>query len=186
MSISRFKRRKLVVRAPKAEMILRASITRDQLLYLAEIENTVLECEIAGDEEISERYSSIGDMLHANVTKLDLDENTMQIVDFAKRLAGEVSSSETRRHWFGSDSCWEYYVHTSTPWLHKKIDGKNAPSDDEWLLRSVPDQKIAMVDMALVVWDRDATLRTGARALRAYQDAHGLMQKRFSDDYVDE
>jgi hypothetical protein len=58
LNVSRFKRRKLQTRAHQARTILRASMSRDQLVHLDEIAVSILECEGRDDSEVGERWRS--------------------------------------------------------------------------------------------------------------------------------
>ena len=178
------KQRKLASKQDEIRALHRITLSRADVRHIDEIGNAVLECERLDDAEVGIRYRLIGDLIHANVTRLDLEEDTLQIVDIAKRIAGELVGTRLRRYWFDSDSCWDKWRPNHSPWFSRKIDGKNSEGD-EYMLRSIPDQKIAMVDMALVLLESDPTYRAGALALRKHQEDHCLLPDKFSLRHVD-
>jgi hypothetical protein len=168
MTESRFKRRKLASREHAAETMLRESIRRQDLLFLDEIALAVIESETADHAGLALRYRQVGGWLLANYSRLDLRISVFELRDFAKRLAAELSD-ELRKEWFSSDSCWDWYWHTGSPFLIKRKPGKEP---EEPSLRRIDLQEAVMVDIALIVWDRDAVFRAGAQALKRYHDAH--------------
>lgn len=78
MKRSRFQKRKDDRKAHEVSALYRNMLSRADFQHLEEIGHAVLECEGLDDEQVGARYRLIGDLLHANVTLLDLDENIWQ------------------------------------------------------------------------------------------------------------
>lgn len=140
-------------------------LTSDDIRGFNEIENAVLECaEGLHDGEIADRYDRIGEILLANASVHDLDEDIVNLQSFARCVACELLSKEMQaRHFRGN--CWALEPPVS------KWEGRNRDSSE---IRSIDKQKIAMTLILLRHLERDPKYLTATKVLIDYETRYEL------------
>lgn len=152
---------------------LELKITSADIHGCEEIALLLLECEGAGLEELRAHYARIGDILAANVAKLDLDEDIFHLAGFARCIGCQVLIVSGTRS--GSpDDCWKPALHRKHPPFFRKQHGRNM----SWSEVRPPDrQQAVMIRTVACILGERATFSAGAASLLEFQELQGLWTK---------
>lgn len=147
-----------------------ATITAADIQGAEQIPALVRGCEGADVEQLRSRYLQIGDILATNVSRLELDEDILQLTGFARCVGCQVIATEARAA--DIDACWRPALYRKHPPFLRKQGGRNMT----WSEVRPPDrQQALMIRTLAAILGEKAAFKAGARAIIEFQDSQQLV-----------
>jgi hypothetical protein len=175
MSKGRFKKRRDREREWERHEARRVWLTSKDLEDIDLIGVALLECATLEDPGIAAHFASIGDLLVANIVRLDLERSDSSAVNLAVRVACELVAEEHRDDGFGCACCWEYRHPDREPHFYRRSEtpdvyGRTYSDDIDEMKRHILTVLAARVRI-------DPRFRAAGNALLSYQERHDLMPR---------
>jgi hypothetical protein len=146
-------------------------LTAANIEGLEELRAAVLDCAELPDASLAERYEVVTRILLSNAVRLQLDQDTLHLCEFARRVACEAMSLTGRNTGFPG-SCWKRRPRDNFPPFFQKAGGGSDLNLTD--VRSPERQAHAMANTFASILMNDPALSADASALREFQARHRL------------